>query len=62
MDSITLGDVDVTRVEETHGPVGLTAVQFLPDMPEQVWDQHREMLVPDHLDPRNDLVQVAMQT
>lgn len=60
-DTIILGDVTVTRIEETHGPIMPTA-QFFPGLPEQAWDDHREMLVPDHLGADDAMVHVAMQT
>lgn len=60
-DTITLGDVSVTRVEETHGPI-MPADQFFPGLPEQAWHDHREMLVPDHLGADDAMVHVAMQT
>ena len=62
MDEITLGDVTVIRVEEMHGPVGMTPEQFFPGSPAEHWREQREMLVPDHLDAETDIVQVAMQT
>jgi glyoxylase-like metal-dependent hydrolase (beta-lactamase superfamily II) len=62
MDTITLGDVEIIRIEETHGPVGLTAEQFIPDVPEAAWKRHETMLVPDHVDPEDGLAQVAMQS
>src|SRR3954447_918377 len=62
MNEIKLGDVTVTRVEEMHGPVGMTPQQFFPGSPEAAWQQHQALLVPDHLDPADDIVQVAMQT
>jgi glyoxylase-like metal-dependent hydrolase (beta-lactamase superfamily II) len=62
MDTITLGDVEITRIEETHGPVGLTAEQFVTDVPEAAWKRHESMLVPDHVDPDDRLAQVAMQS
>jgi glyoxylase-like metal-dependent hydrolase (beta-lactamase superfamily II) len=62
MNEITLGDVAVIRVEEMHGPVGMTPEQFFPGSPEKYWVEQRELLVPDHLDVETDIVQVAMQT
>ncbi|WNV85974.1 MBL fold metallo-hydrolase [Umezawaea sp. Da 62-37] len=62
MDEIEIGDVGVTRVEEMHGPVGMTPEQFFPGSPEEAWAEHRDMLVPDHFDPADGIVQVAMQT
>ncbi|MFB8347730.1 MBL fold metallo-hydrolase [Streptomyces niveus] len=58
---ITLGDVTITRVEETHGPI-MPADQFFPDLPEQAWKDHRETLVPDHLGADDGMVHAAMQT
>jgi glyoxylase-like metal-dependent hydrolase (beta-lactamase superfamily II) len=62
MNEIVLGDVIVTRVEEMHGPVGMTPEQFFPGSPQRHWDEQRGMLVPDHLNPADNMVQVAMQT
>lgn len=62
METITLGHVEVVRVEETHGPVGLTAEQFIPDVPAATWQDHESMLVPDHVDPGDRLALVAMQS
>jgi hypothetical protein len=62
VDEIKLGDVTVTRVEETHGPVGMTPAQFFPGSPERAWRDQRDLLVPDHLDPEAGLVLVAIQT
>ncbi|KAA9376011.1 MBL fold metallo-hydrolase [Microbispora cellulosiformans] len=61
MHEIKLGDVTVTRVEETHGPI-MPARDFFPTMPEEAWQEHRDLLVPDHLSSDDDLVHVAMQT
>lgn len=58
---ITLGDVTITRVEETHGPI-MPADQFFPDLPAQAWKDHRETLVPDHLGADDTMVHAAMQT
>jgi glyoxylase-like metal-dependent hydrolase (beta-lactamase superfamily II) len=62
MNEITLGDVTVIRVEEMHGPVGMTPEQFFPGSPAEYWVEQRELLVPDHHDAETDIVQVAMQT
>ncbi|MEU8196414.1 MBL fold metallo-hydrolase [Microbispora amethystogenes] len=61
MHEIKLGDVTVTRVEETHGPI-MPARDFFPTIPEDAWQEHRDLLVPDHLSADDDLVHVAMQT
>jgi len=62
VNEITLGNVTVTRIEEMHGPVGMTPDQFFPGSPANLWKEHRDLLVPDHLGADDDLVQVAMQT
>lgn len=59
---ITLGDVTIARVEETHGPVGMTPGQFFPGWPEQDWQDNRSWLAPDHLGVDDDIVRVAFQT
>ena len=55
-----LGDVTVTRVEEMHGPIMPTDV-FFPTMPASLWQQNEAALVPDHLNPADRMVHVAMQ-
>lgn len=62
LNEIKLGDVTVTRIEEMHGPVGMTPQQFFPGSPEEAWRRHTDVLVPDHLNTDDDIVQVAMQT
>lgn len=61
MNEIKLGDVTITRVEETHGPI-MPPGQFFPDLPEHAWADHQEMLVPDHLGADDGLVRTAFQT
>jgi len=61
MDQITLGDVVITRVEETHGPI-MAPGDFFPGSPNAVWEANKEMLSPDHLDPETNLIAVATQT
>jgi hypothetical protein len=61
MHEIKLGDVTVTRVEETHGPIMPTGA-FFPTMPDDSWQEHRDLLVPDHLGADDDMVHIALQT
>jgi len=58
---IKLGDVIISRVEEMHGPI-MPADQFFPEMPAQLWEDHRAMLMPDHLGADGTMVHAAMQT
>lgn len=62
MSNITLGDVEMTRVEEMHGPVGMTPDVFFPASPKHQWDEHRAVVVPDFLDEETDICKVAVQT
>ena len=61
MYEIKLGDVTVTRVEETHGPIMPTGA-FFPTIPDDAWSAHHDLLVPDHLSAGDDMVHVAMQS
>jgi glyoxylase-like metal-dependent hydrolase (beta-lactamase superfamily II) len=61
-DTLILGDVTVARIEEMHGPVGMTPEQFFPGWSEDDWTTHRDELVPQHLNPDDNIVQVAMQS
>ncbi|GLY87518.1 MBL fold metallo-hydrolase [Actinoallomurus iriomotensis] len=62
MDTITLGDVTLTRVREYFGPVDMTPETFFPESPAEVWDAHRSWLVPDFLDTETRIVNAAIQT
>ncbi|WP_433119184.1 hypothetical protein [Micromonospora sp. CA-246542] len=61
MHEIQLGDVTVTRVEETHGPIMPTGA-FFPTIAAYAWRTGPELLTPDHLGADDDMVHVAMQT
>jgi glyoxylase-like metal-dependent hydrolase (beta-lactamase superfamily II) len=60
MDEIKLGDVTVTRIEEMHGPLGLTPQELIPGVPQQAWQRHAAELIPDHL--AEGIAIVAFQT
>jgi glyoxylase-like metal-dependent hydrolase (beta-lactamase superfamily II) len=62
MNELMIGDVGVSRVEEVHGPVGMTPAQFFPGWEERDWRENRDWLVPEHLGAEDDIVQVAFQT
>jgi len=62
MNEITLGDVTVARIEEMHGPVGMTPEQFFPGSPARLWQENHARLIPHHLSGEDNVVQVAMQT
>lgn len=62
VNTITVGNVEIIRVEESHGPVGLTAEQYIPGVPQEVWRRHESWLAPDHLDLDSRLAQVGMQS
>ncbi|HEV2375452.1 MAG TPA: MBL fold metallo-hydrolase [Streptosporangiaceae bacterium] len=61
MNHLAFGDVTITRIEEMHGPIMPPKV-FFPTIPQTSWQEQRDTLVPDHLDPDGEMVQVAMQT
>lgn len=60
VDTIVLGDVTLTRVWESFGPVGMTPETFFPDSPAAVWEG--SWLEPDFLDTRTRIVNSAIQT
>lgn len=61
-DTITLGDVTLTRVREYFGPVDMTPETFFPDSPAKAWEEHHALLVPDFLDDDTRIVNSAVQT
>ncbi|WP_447040505.1 MBL fold metallo-hydrolase [Streptomyces sp. DSM 118878] len=62
MNTITLGDISVTRIREYYGPVDMTPETFFPDSPAQAWEEHRAMLVPEFFDDETRIVNSAIQT
>ncbi|MFE7757744.1 MBL fold metallo-hydrolase [Streptomyces sp. NPDC057418] len=62
MNTITLGDITLTRVREYFGPVDMTPETFFPDSPAKAWEEHRALLVPDFLDAGTRIVNSAIQT
>ncbi|GAB2964405.1 MBL fold metallo-hydrolase [Nonomuraea fastidiosa] len=62
MDTITLGEVTLTRVWEYFGPVGMTPEVFFPESPQEAWREHRSWLAPHFLDERTGIVNSAIQT
>ncbi|MFI6920816.1 MBL fold metallo-hydrolase [Nonomuraea spiralis] len=59
MDTITLGQVTVTRVREYFGSVDMTPGTFFPESPEEVW---KPWLTPHFLDASTNMVNSAIQT
>ncbi|MBP2472086.1 glyoxylase-like metal-dependent hydrolase (beta-lactamase superfamily II) [Crossiella equi] len=53
MNSIILGDVDITRVVEWQGPFAPTSTTF-PSLTRADWETHSSWLVPDHWEPETD--------
>jgi glyoxylase-like metal-dependent hydrolase (beta-lactamase superfamily II) len=62
MTDMILGDVEIARVEEMHGPLGMTPEQFFPGSPKEEWRDRHDTLVPDFLDAETGIYQVALQT
>ncbi|MFH9863874.1 MBL fold metallo-hydrolase [Streptomyces sp. NPDC017202] len=62
MNTITLGDISLTRVWEYSGPVDMTPETFFPNSPVKAWEENRGMLVPDFLDDDTRIVNSAIQT
>ncbi|MFE2583228.1 MBL fold metallo-hydrolase [Streptomyces sp. NPDC059378] len=59
--SLTLGDVEILRIVEWQAPYAPTRA-LVPDCGPEVWQEHRELLAPDHWEPDGDLAVVALQT
>ncbi|MCP2163562.1 MBL fold metallo-hydrolase [Goodfellowiella coeruleoviolacea] len=60
MDTITFGDVSVTRVIETVRPI-MPPTDFVPDSTQQDWADHASWLVPDFWLPESNQVRSALQ-
>lgn len=61
MDTLTLGDVDITRIVEL-APRGLAREFMFPDVDVQHWRRHEHWLAPEYFDPAADEVRSAIQT
>ncbi|MEU8452884.1 MBL fold metallo-hydrolase [Streptomyces griseoaurantiacus] len=59
--TMTLGDVEVTRIVEWHEPF-LPPSAFLPTVPGEVWKDNEDRLAPDHWQPETGLVVTALQS
>ncbi|WP_020671587.1 MBL fold metallo-hydrolase [Amycolatopsis nigrescens] len=61
METITLGNVDITRVVELPS-TGLPRDFIFPDVAMEHWDRHRNWLAPEFLEPAADEVRTMIQT
>ena len=48
-----IGNVKITRIEELIGPL-FDPVSFFPDFDSDYFEQHRDWLFPDHVDPKQE--------
>lgn len=62
MQVLTVGDVEIIEIEEARGTIGMRADELVPGLPEQAWDEQRDVLVPDHLDPADGQVKIVFRT
>jgi len=58
---ITLGNVEITQVLEQSG-AGLPRDFVFPDADRQLWEAHRDLLVPDFWDPARDMILATVRT
>ncbi|MCK2238469.1 MULTISPECIES: MBL fold metallo-hydrolase [unclassified Crossiella] len=61
MSTITLGDVEISRVTEWHGPFAPTATLF-PTLSRDHWQANSSWLSPDHWDPATDMYLARTQS
>lgn len=61
MDTITLGNVEITRVVEVT-PRGLARDFIFPDVATEHWRTHESWLAPEFLDPAADEIRTMIQT
>ncbi|MEW2447975.1 MBL fold metallo-hydrolase [Streptomyces parvulus] len=59
--SISLGDVEITRVVEWSGPIR-TARFVIPDSDEETWHRNQDWLTPDFWTPADDAYRCHIQT
>ena len=59
---IRIGDVEITRVEDYHGP-GLPDTGMFPDLQRWVWErEHRNWLVPQFYDPATRRIRTSIHS
>lgn len=58
---LRLGEVEITRVEDYHGP-GLPATFMFPDVQPQMWEAHRSWLVPGFYDPHTARLRTSIHS
>lgn len=61
MDTMTLGDVEITRVTEMS-TLRMDRSSMYPDCDPSLWQKHGDWLVPDYYDPAADDVLVIIQS
>ena len=61
MQTITLGDVKISRLIEWDGPFAPVGVLF-PSMPNDLWQEHESWLAPDFMDADTGVYRAYMQT
>ncbi|MCO1580751.1 MBL fold metallo-hydrolase [Crossiella sp. SN42] len=61
MDTITLGQVEITRVLEWSGPFAPTSAVF-PTLTREHWQANESWLSPDHWDPATDMLLARTQS
>ncbi|MFE9775759.1 MBL fold metallo-hydrolase [Streptomyces sp. NPDC005931] len=59
--TITLGDVTITRIVEWEGDIA-PALDVVPDSTPELWEENRSWLAPDFWDPETGLYRAHMQT
>ncbi|WP_216893843.1 MBL fold metallo-hydrolase [Nocardia alni] len=59
--SIVLGDVEIFRVIEFHGPL-MPGTDLVPETTAQTWRDNADWLAPEHWDPHVDRVICTVQT
>jgi glyoxylase-like metal-dependent hydrolase (beta-lactamase superfamily II) len=59
--SLVLGEVEIFRVVEVHGPL-MPGTELLPDTTDEVWTANADWLAPQHWDPAAGLAVAAIQS
>ncbi len=58
---LRIGDVEVTRVEDYHGP-GLPSHVMFPQVQPHMWEAHRDWLVPHFYDPASGRLRTSIHS
>ncbi|MCM4085039.1 MBL fold metallo-hydrolase [Paractinoplanes hotanensis] len=62
MFTTTVGDVDIIRIDEACGAIGMLQRDLVPNLPETLWQRNEFLLVPEHMDAADGQALLAFRS